>query len=240
MANQIQIKATVRNEQGKQPVKRMRAAGQIPAVIYGSHTEPMNLAVGAKEFELALRYASGENLLVDLQLDEAGGGKTRLALIQEVQHHPVSDDVLHIDFQEVSATETLRTEVVLRAVGEPVGVRVDGGILETLLRELSVECLPKDLPEVIEVDVEPMQVEDVLHVRDITPPAGVKFLDDPDQTIFIVAAPITEAQEAALEGAGEGEPEVIGEEPAAGKEGAASETAAEEKTEAKGKEEEKK
>ncbi len=235
MANQIQLKASVRDQTGKQLVKRLRTAGQIPAVIYGSQIEPINLVVGAKEFELAMRHASGENLLVDLHLDRAGEQGSRLALIQDVQHHPVSDEVLHIDFHEVSATETLRTEVTVRAVGEPVGVRVDGGILEHVLRELSVECLPKDLPDVIAVNIEQMNVEDVLHVSDITPPAGVKFLDEPDQTVFIVAAPITEEQEAALvEGAAaEGEPEVIGEKPAEGEEGAEAEKAGEGKAKAK-------
>ncbi len=216
MANQIQLKATVREGTGKKLVKQIRSAGQIPAVIYGAHSEAVNLSVGMKDFEKAMQHARGENLLVDLQVTRTEGEETRLALIQDVQHHPVSDSILHIDFHEVSATETLRTEVTLHAVGEPVGVRVDGGILEHLMRELSVECLPKDLPDIIEVNVEQMKVDDVLHVSDITPPPGVTFLDEPDQPIFIVAAPVTEAEATALEegGAAAAEPELIGKKPA--------------------------
>src|SRR5690348_1039166 len=103
MAKQIVLKAKARAEQGKSPVKRLRATGMIPAIMYGTHNAPMNLAVAAKDFELAIHQATGENLLVDLQVEDNGKATNRLALIQEVQHHPVSDAVLHIDFHEVSA-----------------------------------------------------------------------------------------------------------------------------------------
>jgi large subunit ribosomal protein L25 len=222
MAKQIKLKARTRAEQGKGPVKRLRANGMIPAVIYGAHHGPLSLAIPVKDFQTAVLHATGENLLVDLQVEDNGQATNRLALIQEVQHHPVSDAVLHIDFQEVSATEKLRTDVQVRAVGEPSGVKNNGGILEYIMRELRVECLPKDLPEVIEVNVEAMEIDDAIHVGEIPLPPGVTFLDDKEQAVFIVAAPTTEEEEAALGQPAEGgEPEVIGAKPEEGEAGAA-------------------
>ena len=236
MAKQIQLKAKARAEQGKGPVKRLRAGGWIPAVVYGAHTQPVNVTIGVKDFERALEQATGENLLVDLEVEAAGQRSNRLALIQEVQHHPVSDLVMHVDFHEVSATEKLRTAVPVRAVGEPSGVKNTGGILEYVMRELRVECLPKDLPDVIEVNVEALEIDQGIHVGEITPPAGVHFLDDKGQAVFIVVAPITEEEEAALgtAPAEAGEPEVIGATPEEGEEGAVVEGEGK-KPEAKGK-----
>lgn len=212
MAKQIQLIATARTETGKAPAKRMRSSGMIPAVIYGTQKDPLSLSVPAKAFGMAMQHGSSENVLVDLKVDQAGQTENRLALIQEVQHHPVSDEILHIDFHEVSATETLRTDVPVRAVGEPIGVKNSGGILEYVMRELRVECLPQDLPEAILVNVEALDLEDTIHVREITPPTGVTLLDDAEQAVFLVAAPITEEEEAALGAApAAGEPEVIGE-----------------------------
>ena len=109
---------------------------------------------------------------MDLQVDEGGKTNNRLALIQEVQHHPYEDTILHIDFHEVLATEKLRTSVPVRPVGEPAGVKNGGGVLEYVMRELHVECLPQDLPDVIEVNVEKLEIGQSIHVGDITPPAG--------------------------------------------------------------------
>ena len=104
MAQKLQLKAKARTETGKGAVKRLRAQGVVPAVIYGAHTKPINVAVAVKELEKMLHLATGENVLVDLQVDEDGKTKNRLALIQEVQHHPFKDTILHIDFHEVRAT----------------------------------------------------------------------------------------------------------------------------------------
>ena len=143
MAQQIQLKAKTRVERGKGLVKRLRARGMIPAVIYGTYNPPLNLTIDITDYETAIHHATGENLLVDLQVEQGGQALNRLALIQEVQHHPVTDVVLHIDFHEVSATEKLRTAVPVRATGEPTGVKNGGGILEYVMRELRVECLPR-------------------------------------------------------------------------------------------------
>jgi large subunit ribosomal protein L25 len=228
MAKQVKLNAKLRTEAGRGRVRRMRAQGSVPGIVYGAHTKPFNIVLNSKEVGIVLHHATGENVLVDLQVEEGTETKNRLALIQEVQHHPYNDMILHVDFHEVLATEKLRTKVPVRPVGEPSGVKNGGGVLEYMLRELSVECLPKDLPDLIEVNVEKLEIGQSIHVSDLTPPANVTYLDDKGQPVFLVVAPITE-EEAATTEAGPAEPEVIGakkEEGEAGAEGAAAKPAA--------------
>jgi len=233
MAKQVQIKAKSRVEIGRGPVKRLRATGVIPAVVYGARTKPLNIAIEFAELDKALHHATGENVLVDLVVEENDKTNNRLALIQEVQHHPVEDVILHVDFHEVSATEKLHTAVPVRPVGEPAGVKTGGGVLEYVMRELHVECLPKDLPDLIEVNVEKLEIGQGIHVGDITPPAGVTLLDDKGQSVFIVAAPIAEEVAAPVATEGLVEPEVIGEKKEEGEEGEAVEGETKGKGEAK-------
>jgi len=220
MAKQVQLKVKTRSENGKSSAKRMRDTGLIPAVVYGPHTQPLSLAISEDELDKALGHATGENILVDLLVEEGDGTKNRLALIQEVQHHPYEDTILHVDFRELSATEKFRTAVAVRAVGEPSGVKNSGGVLEFVMRELHVECLPKDLPEVIEVNVEKLEIGQSVHVGDIPAPSGVTLLDQKDQAVFIVAAPIAEEVAEAVPGAPT-EPELIGAKKEEGEEAAA-------------------
>jgi len=235
MAQKVQLKAKSRAEIGKGAVKRMRDQGSVPGVIYGAHMKPINVMVAIKELERALHSATSENVLVDLQVEEGGKTNNRLTLIQEVQHHPFKDSILHIDFHEVLATEKLRTSVPVRPVGEPAGVKTGGGVLEFVMRELHVECLPQDLPDLIEVNVEKMEIGQSIHVGDITPPNGVALLDDKGQTVFLVAAPITEEELAAMTeeaAAPSAEPEVLTAKKEEGEEGAVVEGDAKPKAEA--------
>jgi large subunit ribosomal protein L25 len=221
MARQLKLKAVPRTNRGKQPVKRMRAQGMIPAILYGRHTKPEAIGVVAHEFKTLMLATRGQNVLVDLEIDQDGQPRNRLALIQEVQHHPVADTVLHVDFRELSAKEKFRTSVQVRAIGEPVGVKTAGGIFESIMHNLRIECLPQDMPDVIEVNVEALEIGKSIHVGDITPPPGVTLLDEKDQTIFLVSAPITEEEETAAAATGElAEPEVIGAKKEEGEEGA--------------------
>jgi large subunit ribosomal protein L25 len=224
MAKQVQLKVTTRTEQGRNPLKRLRTRDVIPGIVYGAINQPLRIAIATKELEKAL-HGAGENVLVDLQVEEGGKVNNRLALIQEVQHHPYKDIILHVDFHEVSATEKLRTSVPVRAVGEPAGVKTGGGVLEFVMRELRVECLPKDLPDVIEVNVEALEIGQSIHLAGIQPPAGVAWLDNKDQVVFIVAAPVAEEEVVAEPGAAAAEPEVIGAKKEEGEEGAAAEGA---------------
>lgn len=186
MAKQVKLSARPRIEAGRNAVKQVRARGAVPAVIYGAHDEPANLEVNLREIEAVLSHAASEHVLVDLDIAEKG---SKLALIQEVQHHPVRGDILHVDFQAVSTTETVQSEVPIEAIGESDGVKNFGGILQQQVRSLHIECFPQNLPDVLIVDVSALGVGDSLHVKDIPLPEGVTALADPEITVFIVSEP---------------------------------------------------
>ncbi|MEO8204829.1 MAG: 50S ribosomal protein L25 [Chthoniobacterales bacterium] len=208
MSNQVKLSARLRSENGRNAVKQVRARRNVPAVIYGSKQEPQGLEISHKDIDRILSRSIGENLLVDLQIDENGKTVNRLALIQEVQHHPVKGVILHVDFHAVSANEKLTTEVPVEPTGEADGVKNFGGLLEQNLRALEIECFPKDLPEVITVDISALKIGDSIHVKDITLPAGVTAITDGDITIFHVAEPNVAEVETPAAGAA-AQPEVI-------------------------------
>jgi large subunit ribosomal protein L25 len=137
-----------------------------------------------------LSNAIGEHVLVEIEI----AGANELAIIQEVQHEPISGAILHVDFHAVKADEKLRSSIVVEPVGESIGVKSFGGLLEQSLRELEVECFPKDLPEVIRVDISALNIGDSVHVRDITLPEGVEAITDADLTVFLVASPTVAAE----------------------------------------------
>ena len=207
MAKQVKLAARPRSESGRNAVKQVRARGSVPAVIYGSKTEPANLEVSRREIEALLSKAVGENILVELEIDEAGKKTNRLSLIQEVQHHPLRGEVLHVDFHAVSMTEEIEAEIVVESFGEADGVKNFGGLLEQSIRAVTIRCLPQNLPEIIRVDVTALKVGDSIHVRDLPLPEGVQVVDDADLTVFIVAEPtVAEESAAAAPSAG---PEVL-------------------------------
>jgi large subunit ribosomal protein L25 len=222
MAKQVKLSAQTRPLSGRSAVKKLNAEGAVPAVIYGGKEKPQSLQVSRREIQALLSHAIGENILVDLEINDKGAKSSRLALIQEVQHNPLGGAVLHVDFHAVSQNELLQANIPVEALGEAVGVRSFGGILEQNVRTLEIECLPKDLPEIITVDVSNMKIGDAVHVKDIILPAGVTALADPGLTVFLVAAPTVEEEKPAEEAPTQ--PEVIKEkkpEGAAGEEKAA-------------------
>lgn len=193
MSKQIKLQARTRAASGSSAAKEIRRAGNVPANIYGSRMEPLNLEVNRRKIETILSHAAGEHLLVDLQIEDKGQIRSSLSLIQEVQHHPVRGEVLHVDFHAVSATETIEAEIPVEAVGEADGVKNFGGILEVILRSLTVRCLPQDLPEVIQVDVSALKVGESLHIRDLKLPSGVESALDGEVTVLAVAEPTVSA-----------------------------------------------
>jgi large subunit ribosomal protein L25 len=232
MAKQVKLKAEPRSETGRSAARKLKARGIIPAVVYGGSDKPQPLQVSARDVGVMLSHASGENILVDLEI--AGEKATRTALVQEVQHAPVGNNVLHIDFHAVSMDETLEAEVPLEPQGMANGVKNFGGLLEHSLRMLTVECLPRDLPDRITVDVSELNIGDSIHVRDIKLPPGVVAKVQPDLTAFSVVAPAVEEEPvaAAVEGAAAG-PEVITEKKPAEGEAAATAAAPAKEKEAK-------
>jgi large subunit ribosomal protein L25 len=207
MAKQVKLSARPRSESGRNAVKQVRARGGVPAVIYGSKDKPANLEVSRRDIEALLSHAVGENILVDLQIEEGGKTTSRLSLIQEVQHHPLRREVLHVDFHAVSMTEKISADIVIESVGEPDGVKNFGGLLEQSMRSVTIRCLPQNLPEIIRVDVSALKIGDSIHVRDLPLPAGVEADEDADLTVFIVAEPAV-AEEPVVAAAPES-PEVI-------------------------------
>lgn len=208
MSNQVSLKAARRTAMGRNAVKQVKAAKAVPAILYGQGVEPQPLQVERRAIDTLLAHAVSENILVNLEIEDGGKSGGRLALINEVQHHPVNQFVLHVDFQAVSMTETLVAEVVIEPTGEAVGVKTGGGLLEQSLRSVEVECLPKDLPEKISVDVSKMELGSALHVSDLPALPGVKYLADAEVTVFLVSEPKVADEAAPTEG-GPTEPEVI-------------------------------
>ncbi|HEY4282913.1 MAG TPA: 50S ribosomal protein L25 [Chthoniobacterales bacterium] len=208
MAKQVKIKAEPRTETGRSAVRKLKARGVIPAVVYGGKDKPQTLQVSARDVNAMLSHASGENILVELEITGEQAGRT--ALVQEVQHAPIGNNVLHIDFHAVSMDEKLEAEVPVEPTGMANGVKNFGGLLEQSLRTITVECLPRDLPDKISVDVSALNIGDSIHVRDIQMPSGVVAKEQPELTAFSVMAPAVEEEPvaAAAEGAAAG-PEVI-------------------------------
>jgi large subunit ribosomal protein L25 len=204
MAKIIQLKAEPRGAAGTIASKAIRKAGKVPAIIYGRHQQPQNLQLDAHSLHLALGKATGEHLLVNLEI--ASGG-TQLALIQDVQHHAVKRNILHLDFHALKEDETMHTTVPVIGFGEPAGVKNGGGLLEQIIRSLDLECLPKDLPESIVVDVSVLNIGDSIHVNEIKLPDGVSALNPADAVVFHCAAPTVEVEATPTEGATE--PEVL-------------------------------
>lgn len=208
MSNQVRLKVANRTVAGRNAVKKVRAAQAVPAILYGSEVKPALLQVERRAIDGLLAHAVGENILVNLEIEGAGKGSNRLALINEVQRHPVNRTVLHVDFQVVSVNEKLVAEVVIEPIGEAQGVKNFGGLLEQSLRSIEVECLPKNLPEIIRVDVSNLGLGDALHVKNLPVLPGVEYRVEGDITVFLVSEPKTTEETTAVEGAPT-EPEVI-------------------------------
>lgn len=205
MAKQVKLAAQARTGVGRSAVRKLKAMGAVPAIIYGAKDKPEPLQVSRRDINAILSHASGENILVEL---EFAGAANRLALVQEVQHAPLGGDILHIDFHAVSMDEMIEADVPLEPSGIPNGVKNFGGLLEQNLRTLSIECLPRDLPDIITVDVSALNVGDSIHVRELPLPEGVTTRIPADLTAFSVMEP-TVAEEPAAAAEAPAAPEVI-------------------------------
>lgn len=188
------VKAEVRTATGKKCAKDLRNKGLIPGNVYKGGKEAVSLQMSAKELDAALQTKAGENVLITLKITGSDKAvKDRTVLIKEIQREPIKFGILHVDFGEISLTDLLKIDVPLVAHGEPVGVKVDGGILEHVMREVHVECLPTDIPEKIVVDVSGLKIGDSIFVKNIVAPEGVKITNDPELIVMIVKAPKVEA-----------------------------------------------
>lgn len=205
MAKQVKLTAERRTATGRSAVRKLKAIGAVPAVIYGAKDKAEPLQVSRRDITAMLSHAAGENILVELEI----AGKSRLALVQEVQHAPLGGAILHVDFHAVSMDEVIQAEVPLEPTGTANGVKNMGGLLEQSLRSLGIECLPRDLPDLITVDVSALNIGDAIHVREIQLPSGVTTRVQPDLTVFSVLAPTVEEEPVAAAVEAPTGPEVI-------------------------------
>jgi len=218
----VPLKAYPRTQTRRGGVKKLRDTGRVPAVIYGRQAKPQNLEISAKEIGDLIHHSASENVLVDLSVENDARAK-RLALVQEVQHHPLDGKVLHVDFHEVAENEKVIVQVPVETVGEAAGVKTGGGVLEHILFKLKVRCLPKDLPEQIVIDVSHLELGKAVHLGEIKAPAGVEIIGDKHIPVVAVALPRAEEEVAPAEGAAAsaGDVEMIKEKKEDGEEGEA-------------------
>lgn len=212
------VEVKQRDETGKNANRRLRAAGGIPAVVYGGGKDPIAISVEKNDIHELLKQAGGENAVFLLKL--AGTGKARHTMVREVVVDPISRQIIHIDFQRVLMTEKVKVQVPIELVGVPEGVKNQGGVLDFITREVELECLPGDIPPQLELDVSTLEVGDHLQMKDLVLPAKVELLEEPERVVASVAhsrvAQEVEAAEAEAEGeevlleAEQEEPEVIG------------------------------
>jgi large subunit ribosomal protein L25 len=182
------LTAQMRQYFGSRESRRLRRSGKIPAVVYGP-SEPKGLVIDAHEFNTKFITIS-ESTIISLQID----GDSHDVLIRDYQEDTISGTITHVDFYEIERGKTLRTNVGLHLIGTAIGVR-EGGIQESFVHELEVECLPKDLPEHIEVEIAVLEIGHSIHVRDIQAPAGVEILNSPDQVVCTIAHKRAEVEE---------------------------------------------
>ena len=191
-----------RTLQGSSNARRLRRSGSLPGIVYSEGKEGLAIELDTHSFELILQHHTSETMLLDATLD----GKDIQLLVKDVQHHPVNTTLLHVDFQKVDAKKAIRVNLMIEIVGEAAGAKA-GGVLEQSLHEISVECLPKDLIEALEVDVSALEIGDALHVSDIDLGDTFKVITDATSIVVAVAEPRAEEEEA--------DDEVIAEEGAA-------------------------
>jgi large subunit ribosomal protein L25 len=194
---------------GKEAAKKLRRAGSVPAILYGgAATQP--IAVDPKAVLRMIHGHERSTQLLSLKVEGEASGGTRLAIIRAMQFDPVTEALLHVDLQEVSADRAITVRVGIQAVGEAIGVKDTKGILNLVLHELDIACLPIAIPDRIEADVTSLAIGDVLTVADLRAPEGVRILNDPGQAVATVSPPMAEeTPAAAAPAAAAAEPEVL-------------------------------
>jgi len=210
---EIPLAATLRTGIGKGTARQARLAGQIPGVVYGPEITPTPVSVDEHAFRMAMKLATRSSIL-NLQVD----GKESKVLVREIQRHPVTSKVTHIDFHAISMTKPIHVSIPIHFVGTPVGVKVDGGIMQATMREMEISCLPVDIPERFEVDVSELGIGDAIHVGALQIP-NATILGSSERTVVVISAP-TIIKAAVAEVPAEGEAAAA---PAEGEEGATEE-----------------
>jgi large subunit ribosomal protein L25 len=224
----VKLKVIPREDLGKQGSKRARAAGNVPAILYGEQQPNVPLVINAHELRAALSTPSGRNVIIQLLLE---GADTTRAVIREMERDPITRDILHVDLQRISENKPVTMHIPVSVVGESIAVKEGRGILDHTMRQLEVKCLPRDIPEHIEVDVSGLEVRHAIHVADLDVP-NVEIMDNPERPVVEVLQPTLFEEPVAAEAA-EGEEAPAEGEEAEGEEAGGAGTEAESTDEAK-------
>jgi large subunit ribosomal protein L25 len=208
MNKNIVVEVAERSDLGKNASRRLRKGGGVPGVVYGLDRPPFTVGVGARKIEEVLGLETGRNTIFTLAL--AGQDRSRAVMIKALQRDPVTERLVHVDFVRVDLDRAVKVNVPIRLLGTAEGVKTDGGLLEFVLRQVEVQCLPSDIPEHFDVDVTALRLNQHLSVKDLPVRERVTILEDPEAIVCVVAVPKEEAapvvEEAAATAA---EPEVI-------------------------------
>lgn len=205
---QITLEAKTRTQTGKGNNGRLRRTGSIPAVVYRKGQAAQSIELVEKTFRQILSSESARSALIQLKVESEESKEPRIAVIKAIQFHPVTGRAIHVDFHQILLTERIRVTVAIHFVGEPEGVKTEGGHLELQMRQVEVECLPTEIPQYIEVQVGALKINQSIHVSELKVPAGLKVTSDADAVVVKVVAPHVEAPpEAAAEAVTE--PEVL-------------------------------
>ncbi len=191
--NNIELKAQMRTTKGNGPARAMRRDGRIPAVLYGPRTEPNMISIGAHDLDIILKQGSIGRSIINLDID--GVKETKATMVKEMQTHPVSQNVLHVDFYEVDMTRKIKVNVPVIATGQSVGVEF-GGMLQIIRRELEVYCLPNKIPQAITIDITDLDIGGSVHVNDIETEGDVEIPHDVNFTVLTILSPKKAEEEA--------------------------------------------
>lgn len=210
---EIKLKVRIREGSGKKSAHTLRRQGEIPGILYGHKEEPVKLALPEHDFWTILHNATSEHLILSVDVAEGGSGGKVLTLVRDVQHDPVTGDILHVDLQRISRDEEIKVGVPVILTGTARGVKEFGGILDHGVREVVISTTPESVPEHLEVDISHLEIGQTVHVSDIMEKyQEIIFVDDASITLAHVSPPkklevaaVEEAEAEAAEGEGEGE-----------------------------------
>ncbi|MEA3328842.1 MAG: 50S ribosomal protein L25 [Candidatus Omnitrophota bacterium] len=203
----VQLETETRKDIGKEAARKLRKAGLVPVVCYGAGEKTLNLTIKLHDLTEVLHTARGENVIIDLKIG-GKGGKTKTVIVKDMNHDPMKGDIRHVDFQHISLTKQIKVKVPIHTKGESPGIK-EGGILEHILWEIEIECLPAQIPERMDVDISKLAIGDSVCIKELQIPENIKIIQDPEDLVVQVAAPKAEVVEEVIPGDEITEPEVI-------------------------------
>jgi large subunit ribosomal protein L25 len=209
MRKDITIEAQPRDSRGKNEARRLRAAGSAPGVIYGSGGEAIAVSINPKEVTRILHSKTGHNTIFNVQVQ---GGETTPVMVVDWQNDPIKDNLLHVDLKRIDLSHRIRVRVPVTTVGDPKGVKLQGGLHEAITRDIEIECLPDDIPESFTVDISELMIGQSIRASQVPMSEAIKLVSNPEAVISHVVALRAEEAPAAAEGAAPAaaaEPEVI-------------------------------